>query len=272
MEIKGKTFLVTGGAQGMGRSFTLELARLGANVMFCDLNAEKIAEVEADGADLPGGVKGTVLNVAERDEVVDGKIVYGIDKSTAGFKAFIEEAVATFGDVHGIINNAGIIRDGMMAKKDRKTGAVKVMSNSKWRQVIDVNLTGVFLGSRAYAEWHIANEKKQGVIISVSSISKNGNRGQTNYSAAKAGLVAMTALWAGELGRYGIRAGAIAPGFTRTPILEGMPADMLEQLVKPVPLRRVGDPEEMFKAIQFMIECDYFTGRCIEVDGGLRLP
>ena len=157
MDIKGKTFLVTGGAQGMGRSFTLELARLGANVMFCDLNAEKIAEVEAEGADLAGGVKGTVLNVAERDEVIDGEIVYGIDKSTAGFKAFIDEAVNTFGDLHGIINNAGIIRDGMMAKKDRKTGGVKVMSNNKWRQVIDVNLTGVFLGSRAYAEWHIAN-------------------------------------------------------------------------------------------------------------------
>ena len=104
-----------------------------------------------------------------------------------------------------------------MAKR-QKTGGVKVMSNNKWRQVIDVNLTGAFLGARAFAEWHIANDKKDGVIISVSSISKNGNQGQTNYSAAKAGLVAMTALWAGELGRSGIRSGAIAPGFTRTPI------------------------------------------------------
>jgi len=273
MEIKGKTFLVTGGAQGMGKCFTLELAKLGANVLFCDIDAEKIAEVEREAAHLPGGgVKGMVLNVAERDEVVDGEIVYGIDKSTENFKQFIQAAVDTFGDVHGIINNAGIIRDGMMAKKDRKTGAVKVMSNNKWKQVIDVNLTGVFLGSRAYSEWHIANGKKEGVIISVSSISKNGNQGQSNYSAAKAGLVSMTALWAGEVGRYGIRSGAIAPGFTRTPILEGMPAEMLEKVVKPVPLRRVGEPEEMFKAIQFMIECDYFTGRCIEVDGGLRLP
>ena len=272
MEIQGKTFLVTGGAQGMGRSFTLELAKMGANVMFCDINAEKIAEVEAAGASLRGGVKGMVVNVAERDAVVNGEIVYGIDKSTENFKHFIDSAVAEFGDVNGIINNAGIIRDGMMAKKDKKTGGVKVMSNNKWRQVIDVNLTGVFLGARAFAEWHIANDKKDGVIISVSSISKNGNQGQTNYSAAKAGLVAMTALWAGELGRYGIRSGAIAPGFTRTPILEGMPPEMLQTLVKPVPLRRVGEPEEMFQAIKFMIECDYFTGRCIEVDGGLRLP
>ena len=118
MEIKAKTFLVTGGAQGMGRSFTVELAKLGANVMFCDLNADKIAEVEETGCCIRRWCQRWVLNVAERDEVVDGEIVYGIDKSTVGFKAFIEEAVNTFGDVHGIINNLrGIIRDGMMAKK-----------------------------------------------------------------------------------------------------------------------------------------------------------
>ena len=81
----------------------------------------------------------------------------------------------------------------------------------------------------------------------------------------------MTALWAGELSRYGIRAGAVAPGFTRTPILDGMPQDTLEHLCKPVPLRRIGEPEEVFKAIRFMIECDYFTGRVVDVDGGLRL-
>jgi len=271
MEINGKTFLVTGGAQGMGRSFTLELAKLGANVMFCDLNAEKIAETEALAAGLDGAVKGMVLNVAESDEVVDGQIVYGIDKSTENFKQFIDAAVANFGDLHGIINNAGIIKDGLMAKMDRRTGQVKVLDNQRWKQVLDVNLTGVFLGSRAYAEWHIANGKKEGVILSVSSISKNGNQGQSNYSAAKAALVSMTALWAGELGRYGIRSGAIAPGFTRTPILEGMPPEALEKVVAPVPLKRIGEPEEMFKAIRFMIECDYFTGRCVEVDGGLRL-
>lgn len=272
MEISGKTFLVTGGAQGMGRCFTHELAKLGANVLFCDLNQDKIAEVEQECSAYPGGVKGIVLNVAEKDQVVDGELIRGIDLSTKNMNTFIETAIATFGDLHGIINNAGIIRDGLLAKVDRKTGAIKTLSNDKWKQVLDVNLTGVFLGSRAYAEWHIANKKSEGVIISISSISRHGNRGQSNYSAAKAGLVAMTALWAGELSRYGIRTGAIAPGFTKTPILEGMPPEMLEQLCKPVPLRRVGNPEEVFKAIQFIIECDYFTGRCIDIDGGLRLP
>ena len=268
MEISGKTFLVTGGAQGMGRCFTLELAKLGANVLFCDLNYEKLQAVEAEAAGLEGKVKGIVLNVAEPS---DGERD-GIDRSTDNFETFINKAVEIFGDVDGIINNAGIIRDGLMVKKDRKTGEVKVLSNHKWQQVLDVNLTGVFLGSRAFAEYHIKNNKKEGVIISISSISRHGNQGQSNYSAAKAGLISMTALWAGELGRYGIRTGAVAPGFTRTPILEGMPPEMLERLVKPVPLRRVGEPEEVFKAIKFIIECDYYTGRVIDVDGGLRLP
>ena len=272
MEISGKTFLVTGGAQGMGRCFTLELAKLGANVLFCDLNEDKIRAVEAEGASLAGQVKGITLNVAEADEVINGEIEPGIERSTANFAIFINTAVELFGDVDGIINNAGVIADGMMAKKDRKTGQVKVLSNEKWKRVLDINLTGVFLGARAFAEYHIANGKKEGVIISISSISRHGNQGQSNYSAAKAGLVAMTALWAGELGRYGIRTGAVAPGFTRTPILEGMPPEMLERLVKPVPLRRVGEPEEVFKAVKFMIECDYHTGRVIDVDGGLRLP
>ena len=272
MEINGKTFLVTGGAQGMGRAFTHELAKLGANVLFCDLNQEKIDLVEAECADFAGGVKGIVLNVAESDRVVDGEIEQGIDRSAQNMETFINTAVDTFGDVHGIINNAGIIRDGLLVKKDRNTGETRVLSNKKWKQVLDVNLTGVFLGARAYADWHIRNNKKEGVIVSISSISRHGNQGQSNYSAAKAGLVAMTALWAGELGRYGIRTGAIAPGFTRTPILEGMPEEMLQKLVKPVPLRRVGEPEEVFKAVRFIIECDYFTGRCVDIDGGLRLP
>jgi 3-oxoacyl-[acyl-carrier protein] reductase len=95
--------------------------------------------------------------------------------------------------------------------------------------------------------------------------------GQSNYSAAKAGLVAMTKLWAGELARYGIRTGAVAPGFTQTPILDGMPPAMLEKMVQPVPLKRTGQPEEMYKAVRFIIENDYFTGRCLDVDGGLVL-
>jgi 3-oxoacyl-[acyl-carrier protein] reductase len=272
MEIKGRTFLVTGGAQGMGRCFVEELSKIGANAIFCDINDEGIAEVELACSNYEGIVRGMVLNVAEQDTVVDGQIVRGIDKSTENFNNFLDFAISITGDIDGIINNAGIIGDGLIAKFDKRTGGTKVLSNDKWKQVIDINLTGVFLGTRAYAEWHIANEKKEGVIISISSISRHGNQGQSNYSAAKSAIVSMTALWAGELSRYGIRTGAIAPGFTKTPILEGMPPEALERVVAPVPLKRMADPTEMFKAVQFIIECDYFTGRVIDVDGGLRLP
>jgi len=255
MQIQGSNFIVTGGASGMGRHFVLSLARDGANVAFCDLNDEGIQAVVAEGAGLPGKVVGFTANVAREEDVT----------------RLVSDAAEALGPVNGIIANAGIIRDGLLIKKDRETGAIKKLSMRKWQQVIDVNLTGVFLCAREYAAYAVENGVKPGVIISISSISRHGNMGQSNYSAAKAGIVAMTKLWGGELARYGIRTGAIAPGFTRTPILEGMPPAMLEKVVKPVPLRRIGEPEEQFMAVKFIIENDYFTGRVIDVDGGLVL-
>ena len=271
MEINGRTFLVTGGAQGMGRCFVEELSILGANVIFCDVNEAGIEAVEQACLQHSGKVKGMVLNVAEPDRIVNGEIERGIDRSTDNFNRFINFAVENTGNIDGIINNAGVIRDGLLAKYDKRTGGTKVMSNDQWKTVMDINLTGVFLGTRAFAEWHIANKKSAGIIISISSISRHGNKGQSNYSAAKAGLVSMTALWAGELGRYGIRTGAIAPGFTKTPILTQMPKGVLDKVVAPVPLKRMAEPFEIFQAVRFIIECDYFTGRVIDVDGGLRL-
>lgn len=255
MDIKGSKFIVTGGASGMGRQFTLSLARDGADVAFCDMNQDGIKAVQAEGAELPGKVLGFLCDVSKEDQV----------------HQLVADAAAALGGLNGIINNAGIIRDGLLVRKDRETGAVKKLSLKKWQAVIDVNLTGVFLGAREYAAWALENGGGPGVIVSISSISRHGNMGQSNYSAAKAGLVAMTKLWGGELARYGIRTGAIAPGFTRTPILEGMPPAMLEKMVKPVPLRRIGEPEEMYKAVKFIIDNDYFTGRVIDVDGGLVL-
>jgi 3-oxoacyl-[acyl-carrier protein] reductase len=167
-----------------------------------------------------------------------------------------------FGGLDFLVNNAAIIRDRSIAK----------MSEEEWQQVIDVNLSGVFYGTRAFAKHHVETKAGQeAVIVSISSISRAGNQGQSNYSAAKAGLVSMTKLWGGELARYGIRTGAIAPGFTRTPILEGMPPEALAKVSAPVPLKRIGEPEEMYLTVKFIIENDYFTGRVIDVDGGLRL-
>ena len=106
-------------------------------------------------------------------------------------------------------------------------------------------------------------------MINISSVSRAGNMGQSNYSAAKAGLVADTQLWAKELARYGIRVGAIAPGFVQTPILDGMRPEMLEKMVSGVPLRRTGTCQELYLGVKFIIECGYFTGRCLDIDGGL---
>ena len=251
MEIQGKKFLVTGGASGMGRNFTLNLAKLGGDVAFCDLNDEAIKEVEAEGADLPGKVVGFHSNVASEDDVV----------------SLIPAVRDALGGLDGVVNNAGIFRDGLLVRKDRETGEIKRMSLKKWQQVLDVDLTGPFLISREFAAACIENGHG-GVIVNISSISRYGNMGQSNYSAAKAGLVADTKLWGNELARHGIRTGAIAPGFVDTPILQGMRPDVLEKMLKFVPLRRAGDPDEIFLAVKFIIECDFFTGRCIDVDGG----
>ncbi len=256
MQISGSKWLVTGGASGMGRHFTLQLAREGADVAFCDLSQEGIDAVVAAGEELPGKVIGFSCNVAD----------------SAAVNALIADAAAALGGLNGIVNNAGIIRDGLLIKKDRKTGELKPLSDKQWQQVIDVNLTGVFNGARAFAEYHISNNAgEEAVIVSISSISRHGNMGQTNYSAAKAGIVSMTKLWGGELARYGIRTGCIAPGFVRTPILEGMPPDMLAKVTQPVPLRRLGEPQEIFLGVKFIAENGYFTGRCLDIDGGLVL-
>ena len=138
----------------------------------------------------------------------------------------------------------------------------------QWQAVIDVDLTGPFLFTRELAASIIEHGDGPGVIVNISSVSRHGNPGQSNYSAAKAGLVADTTLWAKELARHGIRVGAVAPGFVDTPILRGMRPEVLDKMLAQVPLRRAATPYEIFLAVKFIIECDYFTGRCIDVDGG----
>ena len=255
MQVAGSKAVVTGGASGMGRHFVLALARAGDDVALCDLNADSIAAVEADAEALPGKVVGFVCDVADEDQVI----------------GFIDAAFDALGGLDVLINNAGIFRDGLLVKKDKETGEVRKMSLRKWQSVIDVDLTGPFLMTREFAARCIETDTKPAVVVNISSVARYGNRGQSNYSAAKAGLVADTKLWSIELARYGIRTGAIAPGFVDTPILQGMPDGVLQAMLKPVPLRRVGDPEEIWMGVKFIIECDYFTGRCIDIDGGLVL-
>jgi len=251
MKLENVRALVTGGAQGMGKHFTQRLAESGAKVVFCDVSEEGVANTSAEL-----DVRGLVADVSNEEAV--GKL-------------FADAADALGGEVNVLVNNAGIIRDGLLIKKDRNTGEVKVLSKAKWDQVIGVNLTGPFLCFREFARRAVEAGQEASVAVNMSSISRAGNMGQSNYSAAKAGLVADTMVWAKELARYGVRVGAIAPGFIRTPMVESMRPEVLEKVIKPVPLRRLGEPEEIFQAIRFIVECEYFTGRVIEVDGGLVL-
>ncbi|MEO0606349.1 MAG: SDR family oxidoreductase, partial [Myxococcota bacterium] len=185
--------------------------------------------------------------------------------------AMVNGAHESMGGLNALVNNAGIFRDGLLVKKDKETGAIKKMSLDKWNAVIAVDLTGPFLCTREFASKMIETGTPSSVIVNISSVARHGNPGQSNYSAAKAGLVADTKLWAQELARYGVRVGAIAPGFVDTPILQAMRPEVLEGMLKAVPLRRTGKPEEIYQAVKFIIECDYFSGRCVDVDGGLHL-
>jgi len=181
----------------------------------------------------------------------------------------MSRVASDFGRLDGLVNNAGIVRDGLLVKV--KDGAVVgSMSLDQWNAVIGVNLTGVFLCGREAAK-HMIERGNGGVIVNISSISRLGNAGQTNYSAAKAGVESMAVVWAKELARYGIRAGSVAPGFTRTEILTSMRPDVLEKMIAPVPLKRLGLPQEIAQSVLFIFQNDFFTGRCLEIDGGLRL-
>ena len=256
MNLQDAKIIVTGAAQGMGRTFTELLLAQGAHVMASDIDQAALERLAQDlGPQAQGRLTTKVTDVANETQVIE----------------LVAATASAFGSVNSLINNAGIIRDGLMASKHRKTGEIQKMSLSQWQQVLDVNLTGPFLCAREVAAYMIEHDIRPGVIVSISSISRHGNRGQSNYSAAKAGLVADTKLWALELAKYGIRTGAVAPGFTRTPILEAMRDEVLQGILGQVPLGRMAEPEEIFQAVKFILECDYFTGRCIDVDGGLIL-
>lgn len=253
MQLEGKLVAITGSGRGIGRAMALAFARKRANVALLDLNADDLAETRS--LCQAEGVRAATLlcNVTSEQEV----------------ETALDRAVEEFGRLDVMINNAGITRDALLVKvEDGKV--VKKMSMDQWRAVIDVNLTGVFLGAREAAARMIALGNG-GVIISTSSISRAGNVGQSNYSATKAGVAAMTVVWAKELARHGIRTGAIAPGFTRTEILDTMKPELIERMVNAVPLRRMAEPAEMAHAAVFIAENDYFSGRVIEVDGGQRL-
>lgn len=253
MLIKDKVIAITGGGRGLGRAMALAFADKGGHVALLDL---KQSDLDATCAELKArGVRAEayVANVAGEAEV----------------SAAMDAVVRDFGRLDVMICNAGITRDALLVKA-REGEIVSKMTLEQWNAVIGVNLTGVFLCGREAAE-RMIRLGNGGVIINISSISRAGNMGQTNYSAAKAGVAAMAVVWSKELARHGIRTGAIAPGFCATEILTAMKPEVLAKVTGPVPLKRLGQPEEIAHTATYIVENDYFTGRVVEVDGGLRL-
>jgi 3-oxoacyl-[acyl-carrier protein] reductase len=254
LEIKNNNFVITGAAQGLGAAIGIALARQGAKLALLDVNAEGLDHA-LDSCKKAGARDCFAFTCDVADET-----------SVARSFASIEEHL---GPVAGLVNNAGILRDGMLVKvKDGEI--VDRLSLQQWQQVIDINLTGVFLCGREAASSMI-RKAEGGVIINISSISRAGNIGQSNYAAAKAGVAALTTSWARELARYKIRSAAIAPGVFETEMVAALKPEAHERITSAVPLQRTGAVEELAHTIRFIIENDYYTGRILELDGGLRL-
>jgi 3-oxoacyl-[acyl-carrier protein] reductase len=253
MDLRGKTVVITGAARGIGRSMAEGFAARGANLALIDLKEGDLDETRAACKSAGVAVRSYGATVSSEAQV----------------EATFARISQDFGRLDGLVNNAGIVRDAMLVKF-RDGALIGKMSLEQWQSVIDVNLTGVFLCGREAAAQMIGFGQG-GVIVNISSISRAGNPGQSNYTAAKAGVAAMSVCWARELARHRIRVGAIAPGFIQTPILDTMKPEILAKMIAPVPLGRLGQPDEIAQAARFIFENDFFTGRVIEVDGGLRL-
>jgi 3-oxoacyl-[acyl-carrier protein] reductase len=253
LQLEGKLVVITGSARGIGRAMALTFSEKKANLALLDLNAEDLGRTRAECEERGVEVREYLCNVAKEQDVI----------------STLDSVVADFGRLDVMINNAGITRDALLIKAHEGQVTSK-MTLEQWNSVIDVNLTGVFLCGREAAE-RMIRLGQGGLIINTSSISRAGNAGQSNYAAAKAGVATLAAVWAKELARYGIRSAAIAPGFTRTEILESMKPEMIEKAISTVPLRRMAEPAEIAHAAVFIAENDYFSGRVLEVDGGQRL-
>ncbi len=239
--------IVTGGASGLGEHFSIRLFEAGAQVAVGDVNEDAMAK-------LPEGIHRRRLNVANADEIA----------------SFVPWAAEQMGGLNGLINNAGIIRDALWVGKSRSTGEIRRMSREDWDSVIAVNLTGAVLMVQEVVASMVANDEP-GVIVNISSVARHGNRGQTNYVSAKAALAANTRTWMKEFSPFGIRVASVAPGAVETPMTAGMNQKALDMIKASVPLGRMAKPEDIWRAVKFIFECDYFTGETIDVHGGAYL-
>ena len=250
MRLKDRVALITGGAAGIGKATAARFIEEGARVVICDVNQQA---GEAAIAELGHGAAFYKVDVTNRQAV----------------QAWVDEVAAKYGRIDILVNNAGVLRDGILVKL-QDGQVVKQMPESDFDLVIAVNLKGVFNCTQAVAPQMI--RQNGGVILNATSIvGMDGNFGQTNYVATKAGVVGMTKVWARELGRYGIRVNAVAPGFTATEMVMQMPEKVLEGMKGRTPLGRLAQPLDIANAYLFLAsdEASFISGTVLRVDGGI---
>jgi 3-oxoacyl-[acyl-carrier protein] reductase len=253
MKLERSIVAITGAGGGLGAAMARRLAGQGARLALLDFRTDTLESLKSE------------LGLPDEDclalpcDVANEEQVDQVFRDIAGH----------LGGLDVLVNNAGITRDAMMLKfKDGEL--VSRMSLEAWNAVINVNLTGVFLCGRAAAE-QMVRSGTGGLIVNISSISRAGNMGQSNYSAAKAAVVALAVTWAKEWARYGIRVNAISPGFIGTEMVRAMKPEALAKLQGMIPLGRIGEPDEIAHTVQFLMENDFVSGRNMEVDGAMRL-
>ena len=243
--LENKVALITGAARGIGKQIALLFAHEGANIAFTDLELNEAAQ-------------------ATRDEIAElGVQVAFYASNAADFEAahqVVEQVVKDFGQLDILVNNAGITRDTLLMR----------MTEAQWDSVINVNLKSAF--NFTHAATPIMMRQRSGSIISLSSVvGINGNAGQANYAASKAGIIALTKSVAKELGARGVRANAIAPGFIITDMTKALSEETLKQFVTMIPMRRGGEPEEVAKVALFLASdlSSYVSGQVIQVNGAM---
>ncbi len=250
----GRIVIITGAATGIGKATALRFAQEGARVVGWDINSETSREFAGELQQAGGSGTLRSVDVSRSNDV----------------NAAVDAATAEYGTIDVLINNAGIIRDAQLIKaRDGEIAAM--MSDEDWASVIDVNLSGTFHTTRAVAKKMIASGRG-GVILNASSVvGLYGNFGQTNYVASKAGVIGMTKVWARELGRYGIRVNAVAPGIIDTEMTQQMPESIRSSMVQRTPIRRMGRVEDIANAYLWLASeaASFVHGAVLSVDGGV---
>jgi 3-oxoacyl-[acyl-carrier protein] reductase len=246
MDLQGKVALVTGGAQGIGRSVALMLAKNGADVAVSDINIEMARptakEIEEFG-------RRALIIEADVSRFEDGE-------------RMVKETVEALGGIDILVNNAGIVRDKLLLR----------MSEEDWDMVLDINLKGAFNCTRTAAR-HMAKQRSGRIVNIASVVGLMGNAGQSNYAASKAGLIGFTKAIAREFGARGITVNAVAPGFIDTAMTQGLADQVKQDLKRLIPMQRLGTPEDVAKAVLFLVTggSDYVTGQVLQIDGGLYM-